>query len=144
MEWDRWYENPDPNEISTFLKSKIDWNETNSRNNTYLKNLYRDLISFRKAHLIPGAFNRKNITVNSSEKRGWVAIEYDLGKRKIGVIHSFSDTPELIHIPFNKRTFEIALSTEDKKYGGRLEQASTTFEDEILLEPNSSVIGWVY
>ncbi|OGI20251.1 MAG: malto-oligosyltrehalose trehalohydrolase [Candidatus Melainabacteria bacterium RIFCSPHIGHO2_02_FULL_34_12] len=138
-----WESTPDPNDPKSFLDSRINWDELDNERNQQIKSLYKDLIEFRKRHFGKAAFKRENITVNCSKDKEWVAIEYDLGNKKIGVIHSFSDQAHLIGFPFCGSSFESEINTADKKYGGS-QKTENSSRFEIMLEPKSSMAGWIH
>lgn len=144
--WDNWDKAPDPCNIETLQKSKINWKELNNRENNNLLSLYKDLIEFRKTFLLPYVFDRENIEVKYNEGKKLITVKYDLKEKgELLITTSFLDKSQKIRLPFNVNKISIVLQTENEKYGGSLsdELANIDYTKQIHLPPQSSVIGWI-
>ena len=69
----KWETNPpNPQEESTFEKSKLNWQQRDSGNHLIMLNWHRELIKLRKSHAALMNFNRNDIRVNLLENKGIV------------------------------------------------------------------------
>lgn len=138
-----WEAMPDPNDSDTFEISKLDWTEL--KKNKGLFNWYHDLIEFRLNYLVPEVFDPKNVRVAKYHAAAkWIAIEYEIRGKRIGIIHSVSNKEEAVtDKPFGNSTLAIVLCSSDERYDGSTKLKGQTLPEVFTLKPRTTIVGWL-
>lgn len=84
---------PDPNAISTFETSRIDWNAPQSEEGAAWMHLYRDLLAKRRRHVVPLLGGRAEGKVLSAEE-GSVAIDWVFASGRLELRANLSAEPQ--------------------------------------------------
>ncbi len=141
--WLNWESMPDPNDPACFEESKLDWGDL--KKNKGLFNWYHDLIAFRLDNLVPEVFDPKNVKpVKYNANTKWIAVEYEIRGKRIGIIHGFSNKEESVASkPFGNSTFQIALCSSDERYEGSTKLKGQTLPEYFTLPPRTTIVGWL-
>ncbi|MFZ5905961.1 MAG: malto-oligosyltrehalose trehalohydrolase [Nitrospirota bacterium] len=94
-------EPPDPQDVETFLKSKLRWGRRNKGNHKVLYTFYRQLIHLRKKFPALGAPDRKTLEVHESEQGKLLFMRRWKSKDEIFCCFSFNgeDTISVCSLP---------------------------------------------
>ena len=121
---------PDPQDPSTFHRSKLDWSRMTQEPNAQLFALYRDLLTLRRDELLmrPG---RCRIAVANGDP-GWITLlrepADDAGGQREMLLALFNCSDSVVDVPIPgspARAWSMRLSTEAAGYGGAGELASS-------------------
>ncbi|MCU1406580.1 MAG: 1,4-alpha-glucan branching enzyme [Glaciihabitans sp.] len=115
---------PDPQDPDTFLRSKLDWEELGSADNTRLLGVYRDLINLRRTRPELTDPRFAHLAATYSDERNW----YRLERGAVSILVNFGT--EAITLPLGAPV-SILLSTD--------ENASVT-DREATLPAHSALI----
>jgi maltooligosyltrehalose trehalohydrolase len=114
---------PDPQAITTFIDSKLDWTEVDSPRHRETLRLYRDFLRFRQANLTDrrrGRWQAEQVSPTA------LAIRY--GRERAGDIlilvqlvanDSILELKPALLRPAKGRTWEFVISTNEPIYGGK-------------------------
>jgi maltooligosyltrehalose trehalohydrolase len=113
---------PDPQDISTFTRSKLNWTELGQPPHDSTLQLYRDFVQLRKTSLIDRT--RANWQVSPISNYA-IAIRYRHSEAE-GILIVFQLVPDDVILHFdqkplkaaNGRAWSMVASTNDVKYGG--------------------------
>lgn len=100
---------PDPDSLSTFNQSKINWDHRGTDAGKYFEQYYRDLISIRKAHI---AGKTGNYSVELLPKNV-IKILY---RDDLMILGSFTEQVQSIQPDWN--AWQSVLNSESVRYGG--------------------------
>jgi len=114
---------PDPQDISTFTRSKLNWTELDAPPHNPTLRLYRHFVHFRKTSLIDRT--RANWEVSQVSKYG-VAIRYLRSERE-SILIVFQLVADAVTLNLDQkvlkagegRAWSILASTNEEKYGGK-------------------------
>jgi maltooligosyltrehalose trehalohydrolase len=113
---------PDPQDLSTFERSKLNWDERSSGEHAATLALYSAALALRRDWSKRGFFNRGNWSV---ERLGEiVALRYRLPESEHLVLISFQaaslqdpSSPPIL-VPGNSGTWSLTLASEETRFGG--------------------------
>jgi maltooligosyltrehalose trehalohydrolase len=114
---------PDPQDASSFERSKLDWSETAKPGHAEIHDWYRALIALRKSrsqHVAPG-----KPKVRFDEKAQWLRFEY----RGQLAMFNFASVPRRIALPAGE--WELALDSEAREPGAGAETAQTELPAQV-------------
>jgi len=131
---------PDPQALTTFIRSKLDWTEPERQPHAETLRLYRDFLQFRQANLTDRRRGRWQVEQVS---RRAIAIRY---RRKNGgdilIVAQLLANDEILKLkndllrPNEGRNWELVISTNERIYGGK---AAASFDRDgkkvFLSEP---------
>lgn len=131
-----WKEVPDPCSEETFEHSKLNWNLVKKKKHACLFKLYRDLMLFRKKHVL----KRKIIKTWFDEEKKFLIAEYSKNKNNILTLFiSFNECEMVLkNVPF-RDDFKFLLHSESSQYGGKNSFKKT--KEGFFLPPVSAGIG---
>ena len=120
---------PDPQEVRTFLKSKLQWEEVKTSTHAQTLKLYSDCLNVRATHQEYRPARRQNWQIIELNW-GALAIHYRLIDREHLVVFDLSGGHGgSLPAPTNGARWDIELNTEASHYGGT---ESTTYRAEVL------------
>jgi maltooligosyltrehalose trehalohydrolase len=108
---------PDPQAEETFLRSRLDWSSRSQPGHREILRLYRDLLSIRRAEeaLRPGGADAR---IRSGPD--WIGLEALHPRGDLLALFHFSARPaEVSWVSQSKAAWQLRLSTDDERYGGR-------------------------
>lgn len=133
-------QSPNPQELSTFQRSKLHWQEKNKPAHAGIFQLYRDLLQMRKDLPALQKRERKDFSVamigtnafalrrNGPTPQDTVLIIFNLrGRLRYNLMENVVTAPPFEHV------WKIHLDSEESKYSGR---ADTRLEEGSILEMN--------
>ncbi len=142
-------EPPDPQDKSTFQKSKINWQKRKENNYAVLLNFYSQLIKLRKKHSLLRCPSKKQLTAWGSEEKK-VLIQKRIGKEEqFLLIANFNSCKIKYNIKQCKdypvsdtSIWQLVFDSSQKKWLGKETSASDIFyeKDEIILEPSQFLL----
>lgn len=121
-------EAPDPQAEETFERSKLNWNEMNSKMLDY----YKAVISLRKTTPALSHLNRKNLTVVCNENEQILTLTRWDNEQTVCCLMNFSKQQRSIDLPTNEN-WNLILNSADVKWNG-----AGTLVDHI--QPQSLII----
>lgn len=124
----KWKDFPDPNDERTFQSSKLKWKV--SEMSRSFNSLYRDLLKIRKEYVLP------NIDEFRPNIRKPDVVEMKYGK-ELTVYASFLNRDTKLSPEMDE--YEVILSTEWKKYGGKEPEAEGK-SNSLTVGRNSAVV----
>jgi maltooligosyltrehalose trehalohydrolase len=81
---------PDPNDEQTFIRSKIDWQSLEAKQNQKRLHFYRDLLALRKKEIVPLLRCRKIRAAFRIYGKGGIAVEWRLGDTVLSLVANIS------------------------------------------------------
>lgn len=108
---------PDPQEVSSFLQSKLNWD---NRSELQMKMLafYKELIRLRKTHPIWRSTDRSTFNARVLEQRNVLMLTRKNRDQLLFAILNFEETPYLLPIGDNTTNLRIILNSGDTQWGG--------------------------
>jgi glycosidase len=103
---------PEPQESSSFERSKLDWAETAKRPHAEILNWYRALIALRKSRSRHDAPGKPEVLFDV--KAQWLRFEY----AGVLAMFNFASVPRRIALPAGE--WEVALDSELREPGGAM------------------------
>jgi maltooligosyltrehalose trehalohydrolase len=99
---------PNPQDVETFERSKLDWSELAEPAHAELCDWYRRLIRLRHARWggLAGAASRRKPAVTFDTKAGWLEVVRD----DVLCVFNFSDVPQRLRLPAGE--WELALRSD--------------------------------
>jgi len=142
-------EPPDPQDQSTFQKSKINWQKRKENNHAVLLNFYSQLIKLRKKHSLLQCPSKKQLKAWGSEEKK-VLIQKRVGKEEqFLLIANFNSRKIKYNIkqcndyPISEPSiWHLVFDSSQKKWLGKETSALDIFyeKDEIILEPSQFLL----
>ena len=96
-------------------------------------------------NLVPEVFDPTNVKPVKYHANGkWIAVEYEIRGKRIGIIYGFSNKEESVASkPFGNSTFQIALCSSDERYEGSTKLKGQTLPEYFALPPRTTIVGWL-
>ena len=139
----------DPQDQSTFQKSKINWQKRNENNHAVLLNFYSQLIKLRKKHSLLRCPSKKQIKAWGLEDKK-VLVQKRIGKEEqFLLIANFNPGKMKYNIKQCKdysvsepSIWQLVFDSSQKKWLGKESSALDIFHerDEIILEPSQFLL----
>jgi maltooligosyltrehalose trehalohydrolase len=138
------HEPPDPQDESTFLKSKIDWQKRKEKNHAVLINYYTQLIKLRKKYPLLKCPARKETKTWTYKENKTLVQKRIRSKQQFLLIASFNDSKIIFNLKqskeypvFKKYRWELVLDSCQKDWLGSGTSAPEIFseKDDIILKP---------
>ncbi|MFO7929001.1 MAG: malto-oligosyltrehalose trehalohydrolase [Candidatus Humimicrobiaceae bacterium] len=127
---------PNPQELQTFLNSKLDYSKLRKKKHKVVADYYREVIGLRRADPILRKPGNKNIKVDIEEEKKTMVIERPKIKGCILYLVNFSITEKSIYIS-NKGKWEKLLDSADKKWLGPGPKLPQTIKEKETFKINS-------
>ncbi len=105
---------PDPQEESTFLRSKLDWNEASEDGAVSLLGWYRDLIALRKSHPDLADPRLDRVRVRFDEERHYLVVD----RGSLRVIANFGAFPVPVRLSPGAKRILLASDESIRAMGG--------------------------
>ncbi|MGC3943393.1 MAG: malto-oligosyltrehalose trehalohydrolase [Chryseolinea sp.] len=90
---------PDPQSLSTFLKSKLNWESIRGGKHQVLLEFYKTLIRIRKANVVLASCNRKDLTAVALNSERCLIIQRLVDHHKLICVINFSNKVERVQLP---------------------------------------------
>lgn len=91
-------ETPDPQAVSTFERSRLDWEKTSEQHHQVMLNYYKTLIALRKQNPVLANLDRKNVNAKAFSEKNCLILKRWKGKDEILVGLNFSKQIQTISI----------------------------------------------
>lgn len=108
---------PDPQNIETFRRSVLDWEERTLLPQTSMHLYYKALIQLRKTDIIPQQIDREAIQVTYSEERETLRIVYPYTERALVCLFNFSSSPQVFQVE-EDGDWQKVMDSADPLWGG--------------------------
>lgn len=130
---------PDPQGEETFNASKIGWEfKENLRKNTLFE-YYKKLITLRKDGFFD-AFKNNIIQSEADEDNMTLKISTP-GENGLFAVFNFNDEEQIFSLPEIEGTWEVLLSSSDKRWGGSKDISLANKRSHHSIPGNSLIIG---
>lgn len=117
---------PDPQAEATFLKSRLKWDEIESRRHAELLDWHRRLIRLRREWRVLGTGSLDRVAVDFDESAEWMVVTRNSAR----VVFNFSELPQLVPCRGSQDMKLVLASSDDARIGG----------DEVSLSAHSVAI----
>ena len=122
----------DPQDTSTFEKSKIDWPQLKEADHKEMFLFYKTMISIRKQYSFLSNCRKDLTKLESNEEKQWMIIRRgDPSGQKGILICNFAPHEQSIPIQFSAGKWEMIMNTSDPIYGGLAEATNFVSTIEI-------------
>ena len=122
---------PDPQDVETFERSKLNWEELSQPSHAEMYDWYRQLLALRRTHVALTDGDRDRLVARYDEEARWLVIE----RGPLTIVCNLATTPQRIPLPHRSGAHKhILLLSSDPT--ARLE---TERADELTLAPDSVV-----
>jgi maltooligosyltrehalose trehalohydrolase len=134
---------PNPQELTTFLLSKLNWNERKQEKHAQILRLYRDLIQLRRDSPALREPDRGNFNVIQLGKITLALQRFGATSTLLTIVHLGGSRSRDLSAnratkPPHGRIWQIRLSTEDPQYGGNNDVQLV--DDQLILNRPCAVI----
>jgi maltooligosyltrehalose trehalohydrolase len=135
-------ETPDPQNLKTFLKSKINWGKRNKDMHKVLMDFYKHLITLRKITPALALLDKKNFTVDSPEGEKIMFIRRGKDTGHVFIVFNFNRADVKITPPVLNGRWKKWLDSSEKIWNGpgSLLKHELTPGDEIIMRGHSLVM----
>ncbi|MBN1856954.1 MAG: malto-oligosyltrehalose trehalohydrolase [Dehalococcoidia bacterium] len=134
---------PDPQDNSTFLSAKLDWNERTTDYHGTLLELYRELLSLRRT--VPALHKRVSSTASTESQEGRTLLlqrEHD-GDEVVLILNFSQHDMEVSHECLRGQWTKL-LDSSDSRWGGpdstRPDQITVDSNPGLRIDPQSAVL----
>ncbi|MDX2001918.1 MAG: malto-oligosyltrehalose trehalohydrolase [Chitinophagales bacterium] len=134
-------EAPDPQAISTFEQSKLQWDFENDPNKAAMFKFYRQLIKLRQ-HPVMRDRQRKHLTTDSNEANKLLFVTRKTKGRALWMALNFSNGEVQVEPKISKGRWTLLLDSADKKWQGKGSTAPKQLKKglTITVSPESVLI----
>jgi maltooligosyltrehalose trehalohydrolase len=112
-------EPPDPQDMATFLRSKLNHSLRSEKPNRFLLALYRELIRLRKTLPPLASLSKEEMEVAGFEKEGVLWIRRWKREEQVFMAFNFSQSLTAVPLPLPSGYWEKMLDSEDERWGGK-------------------------
>ncbi|MDQ0637824.1 maltooligosyltrehalose trehalohydrolase [Pedobacter sp. W3I1] len=132
---------PDPQDESTFKRSKLDWEKTGESKHEIMLSYYKTLIALRKQHPVLANLDRKNVHAEAFSEKKCLVLKRWRGSDEIIVLFNFSTQMQMLSIDQAFQHASVLLDSALIKWNGPNLQSNTiSAESQITLFPESTLI----
>jgi maltooligosyltrehalose trehalohydrolase len=135
---------PDPQDESTFLQCKLNWELRNQVQHRTLLDFYEKLISLRKDTPALSRLSKENLEVKGFEKEKVLYIRRRSGDSEAVAVFNFSDKQSAVTPAIREGRWRKQLDSAEKKWLGKgsdiPEEITPEGEFTLALEPKSLVL----
>ncbi|QDW26278.1 malto-oligosyltrehalose trehalohydrolase [Pedobacter sp. KBS0701] len=132
---------PDPQDESTFERSKLDWKKTGEPKHKTMLSYYKTLIALRKQHPVLANLDRKNVYAEAFSKKNCMILKRWKDKEEIIAMFNFSIQKQTLSIDPAFQQASVLLDSALLKWGGsNAESNSIPADGQITLFPESTLI----
>jgi maltooligosyltrehalose trehalohydrolase len=115
FQWDG--EIPDPQDVTTFLRSKLNFDLRLQGKNKILLEFYRRLIQLRKEIPSLSCRDKKGIQIEAFEKERVILLRREVGEDRTIVLFNFSDKPVQIETGIEIGVWERIVASASEEWG---------------------------
>ncbi|MCX2584086.1 malto-oligosyltrehalose trehalohydrolase [Pedobacter sp. MR22-3] len=133
-------ETPDPQNIETFLQSKLDWRKINRPSHHHMLQYYKALISLRKDHPALSVLNRKNLKVKAIATQNCLILERWHEDERILCLMNFSSQVQVLLLEEHARKYQNIFNSASVMWGGTSDDEPVSFTEKITVLPESILI----
>jgi maltooligosyltrehalose trehalohydrolase len=130
-------ETPDPQAITSFEKSKLNWNLLNKRKHFILLGYYNQLIKCRKNR---PKVDRRKLEIKAFEEQKVLMVRSTSGKFSEIYFFNFSNKEQAKEVESVKGRCEIIFNSDDAKWLGSAASIQRSKPNEIIIPPESFLI----
>jgi maltooligosyltrehalose trehalohydrolase len=109
---------PDPQDETTFLRSKIGLNLREQEKNKILFEYYKMLIKLRKEIPLLSGGNKKVIQIEASGRERVLLMKWEHGEDRMTGLFNFNDRPIKIETPFGKGQWQKLFGSASEEWEG--------------------------
>lgn len=132
---------PDPQAVSTFERSKLDWEKITESNHEIMLGYYKTLIALRKQHTALANLDRKSVHAEAFSEKNCLVVKRWKGSEEMIAMFNFSKQIQTLSInPAFQRAPVLLDSALIKWNGPSQESNNISAEGQITLFPESILI----
>jgi maltooligosyltrehalose trehalohydrolase len=132
---------PDPQDESTFERSKLNWKKTGEQGHKIMLSYYKALITLRKQNPVLSNLDRKNVHAEAFSEKDCLVLKRWKGNQEIIALFNFSKQMQTLPIDPAFQHSKVLLDSALIKWGGpNHESNSISAESKITLFPESILI----
>ncbi len=110
-------EPPDPQALSTFKASVLDWSEKESQEGQQFFQYYKALISLRKTMLASSLWNRADLHVELDQDKELITLKTSGTEQGLSCIFNFSSTTQRVEMGV-QQGWSVCWNSDDQAWGG--------------------------
>lgn len=132
---------PDPQAISTFKRSMLDWEKTGEPKHNIMLSYYKTLIALRKQHSVLANLDRKNVRAEAFSEKNCLILKRWKGSEEILALFNFSKQKQTLSIDPVFQHASVLLDSSLAQWNGpNLESNHIVAESQLNLFPESILI----
>jgi maltooligosyltrehalose trehalohydrolase len=132
---------PDPQDESTFERSKPDWKKTGEQGHKLMLGYYQALIALRKQNPVLANLDIENVYSEAFPKKNCLLLKRWKGSQQITALFNFSGQPQNLSIDPAFQHSSVLLDSSLVKWGGPNQESNrVSAEGQITLFPESILI----
>ncbi len=135
-------EAPDPQAVSTFENSKLNWTLTDKGQHKVMLEYYKSLISIRKNQSAFKGTNRENMSVEVNESAQTLIIQRWTNEQQVLCLLNFDKLEQQVNAPSGQ--WQKLFDSAEPKWNGPVASTAIMNTGEILLPPESILIYTQY
>ncbi|HEY8937110.1 MAG TPA: alpha-amylase family glycosyl hydrolase, partial [Cyclobacteriaceae bacterium] len=130
-------EMPDPQAITSFEKSKLNWNLLNKRKHFILLGYYNQLIKYRKSR---ANIDRRTVVIKAFEDQKVLMLRLTFRKFAEVYFFNFSHKEQIKEIEFTKNKYEVIFNSDDAKWLGSAAAIQRSKPQQVIIPPESFLV----
>jgi maltooligosyltrehalose trehalohydrolase len=132
---------PDPQAVSTFERSKLDWGKTGEPKHQIMLSYYKTLIALRKQHTVLANLDRKSVDAKAFSEKNCLVVKRWKGSEEIIALFNFSKQIQTLPIDPAFQQAPVLLDSALLKWNGPSQESNNiSAEGQITLFPESILI----
>jgi maltooligosyltrehalose trehalohydrolase len=116
FQWEE--EIPDPQDVATFLRSKLNLDLRHQGKNTLLFEFYRRLIQLRQEIPSLSSLDKRGIEIEAFEREKAILMKRRSGEDQVIGVFNFNNKPIRIEMMIDKGDWQRIIGSTDEKWGG--------------------------
>ncbi|MGH9712754.1 MAG: malto-oligosyltrehalose trehalohydrolase [Candidatus Acidiferrales bacterium] len=133
---------PEPQDESTFLRSRLSWELRNTPPHSYLLALYKELLRLRREHPVLSSLDKNSLEVLAFEHPKLLLMRRWHASREIVALFHFGKEAALLKSPFPVGRWEKLLDSADPPWGGGVSPLAVDLESSGEVE--ISLLPWFF
>jgi maltooligosyltrehalose trehalohydrolase len=120
-------EPPDPHDVETFKRSKLDWSLASSGQHAELRRLYTTLLKLRRETPALRSLDLGSVETLADDERRVLLVRREAGGDAVLIGYNFSDQAQTVEVPFNPSSWRPMIETGVRLEGKHLTMPAWSF-----------------